>query len=143
MASIEDMILLPGPHSVVAKSGVYRLTSGRKIVCQGDNTSTFPIASRLQRALWESQRVSWTLRAGSAGTHASIGGARIKVSSDQAIPAQGYRLRVSGDGIDLVAGDDAGAFYGVATLVQMLRQCGLFHLLTQAPDGQLPDGVTV
>ena len=124
------MILLPGPRSVIARSGVYRLTSGQKIVCQGDTTSTFPIANRLQRALWESQRVSWTLRAGSAGSGDSRDGVRIILSPDQAIPAQGYRLRVSGDGIDLVAGDDAGAFYGVATLVQMLRQC----------DGALPAG---
>lgn len=128
MASIEEMILLPRPRSVVARSGAYRLTGGPKIVCQGDTASLFAIARRLQRALLENQRVGWTLRAG--GADPTPGGGRIILSPDRRIPAQGYRLRISGDGIDLVAGDETGAFYGVATLVQMLRQC----------DGVLPAG---
>jgi hexosaminidase len=39
-------------------------------------------------------------------------------------------LRIADNRIDLVAGDAAGAFYGVMTLVQMLRQC----------EGALPAG---
>ncbi len=118
---MEDMILLPKPRSVIHRPGAFRLTSGSKIVCQGDAASLSPVASTLQRALRESQRVGWTLRAG--GADASPVGARIGLTPDQSIPIQGYRLRISGDGLDLVVGDKAGAFYGVATLVQMLRQC--------------------
>ncbi|MBA2534264.1 MAG: family 20 glycosylhydrolase [Rubrobacter sp.] len=125
---MEDLILLPKPRSVVARPYTYDLAGGSKIVCQGDAASLFPVASTLQRALRESQQVGWTLRAG--GADASPGGARITLSPDRGIPTQGYRLRISGDGIDLVAGDEAGAFYGVATLVQMLRQC----------EGALPAG---
>lgn len=125
---MEDLILLPSPRSLIARPDTCELAGGSKIVCQGDAASLFPVARRLQRALWENQRVGWTLRAG--GVDASPGGARITLSPDQRIPAQGYRLRISGDGIDLMAGDEAGAFYGVATLVQMLRQC----------DGVLPAG---
>ena len=122
MASIEEMILLPKPRSVSVRPGAYRLTSGSKIVCQGGTASLFAVACRLQRALLENQRVGWTLRAG--GTDTTPAGARIMLSPDRSIPAEGYRLRISGDGIDLVAGDEAGAFYGVATLVQLLSQCG-------------------
>ena len=130
MASIEDLILLPKPRSVIARSGAYRLTSGLKITCHGDTESLFPIARRLQRALRENQRIGWTLRAGDPGLYGSGGGATITLVPDQGIPVQGYQLRISDDGIELVAGDAAGAFYGVATLVQMLRQC----------EGALPAG---
>ncbi len=123
MASIDDLILLPKPRSVIARPGAYRLAGGSKIICQGDPASLFPIAHRLQRALRETQRVGWSLRAGDPGLYGSSGGATITLAPDRGIPAQGYRLRIADDGIDLVAGDAAGAFYGVATLAQMLRQC--------------------
>jgi hexosaminidase len=130
MASIEDLILLPKPRSVVARSGAYRLTGGSKIICQGDPESLFPVARRLQQALLESQRIGWALRAGDPGIYGSRGGTSITLAPEQGIPAQGYRLRIADDGIDLVAGDAAGAFYGIMTLVQMLRQC----------EGALPSG---
>jgi hypothetical protein len=122
MASIEELILLPKPRSVVARSGAYRLTGGSKIICQGDPGSLFPIARRLQQALLESQRVGWTLRAGDPSNDGSRGGTTITLAPEGGIPEQGYRLRIAADGIDLVAGDAAGAYYGVMTLVQMLRQ---------------------
>ncbi len=57
MASIEDLILLPKPRSIVARSGAYGLTRGSKIICQGDSiVLLFPIAHRLQQAVWENQR---------------------------------------------------------------------------------------
>jgi hexosaminidase len=130
MASIEDLILLPKPRSVVARTGAYSLTGGSKIICQGDPGSLFPIARRLQRALWENQRIGWVLRAGDPGIYGSRGGTTITLAPERGIPAQGYRLRIADDGIDLVAGEAAGAFYGVMTLVQMLRQC----------EGALPAG---
>jgi hexosaminidase len=130
MASIEDLILLPKPRAVIARAGTYRLTGGSNIICQGDPGSLFPIARRLQRALWENQRIGWALRAGDPGNDGSRSGTTITLTPEQGIPAQGYRLRIADDGIDLVAGDAAGTFYGVMTLVQMLRQC----------EGALPAG---
>ncbi len=130
MASIEDLVLLPKPRSVVARTGAYRLTGGSKIICRGDPGSLFSIAQRLQRALWENQRIWWTLRAGDPWIYGSRGGTTMTLAPGGEIPAQGYRLRIADDGIDLVAGDAAGAFYSVMTLVQMLRQC----------EGDLPAG---
>jgi hypothetical protein len=130
MASIEDLILLPKPRSVVARTGAYSLTGGSKIICQGDSGSLFPIARRLQRALLQNQGIGWALRAGDPWIYGSRGGTILTLAPEQGIPAQGYRMRIADDGIDLVAGDAAGAFYGIMTLVQMLRQC----------EGALPAG---
>jgi hexosaminidase len=122
MASIEDLILLPKPRSVVARTGAYGLTGGSRITCRGDTAWLIPMAHRLQRALWENQRVDWSLRAEGPGAEGSRSGATITLATEGGIPEQGYRLRITDDGIDLGAGDGAGAFYGVMTLVQMLRQ---------------------
>ena len=45
------------------------------------------------------------------------------------MPAQGYRLRVGPGGVELRSADDAGTFYGRATLTQLRR----LH------DGSLPE----
>jgi hypothetical protein len=40
---------------------------------------------------------------------------------DSSLPAEGYQLQISADGVDIVAGDDAGLFYARATLEQLAR----------------------
>jgi hypothetical protein len=52
-------------------------------------------------------------------------------SVDPSLPAQGYELRIDRDGVALIAADDAGRFYGEATLAQLAR----------LGDGTLPAGV--
>ena len=63
----------------------------------------------------------------------SVGGARRpwiepSVATDPSLPREGYRLSVSDSEVKLTAADDAGAFYGRATLGQLRRE----H------DGELP-----
>ncbi len=50
---------------------------------------------------------------------------------DASLPAQGYELRTDADAVHLTAGDDAGIFYGRATLDQLARLHG----------GRLPVGI--
>ncbi|MDP9336804.1 MAG: glycoside hydrolase family 20 zincin-like fold domain-containing protein, partial [Actinomycetota bacterium] len=40
---------------------------------------------------------------------------------DASLPPQGYTLTIGDDGVALVGGDDAGCFYGRATLAQLAR----------------------
>jgi len=42
-------------------------------------------------------------------------------SIDGSLPAQGYELHIGASGVELVGGDDAGLFYGEATLRQLAR----------------------
>jgi hypothetical protein len=48
--------------------------------------------------------------------------------------AQGYRLRLTPSGPEILARDDAGAFYGRATLAQVARQCK-----NRLPCGEITD----
>jgi hexosaminidase len=50
---------------------------------------------------------------------------------DRSLPTQGYELRIDRSGVQLAGADDAGLFYGEATLAQLAR----LH------DGALPAGV--
>ena len=40
---------------------------------------------------------------------------------DPSLPAEGYELRIRDEGVELIAGDDAGRFYAHATLAQVAR----------------------
>jgi hexosaminidase len=97
------------------------LANGSRIECHGDPAALFPIARRLQRALWDTQRVDWGLGAGDAENERRRG-ATITLVPREHIPAQGYRLHITPTQIHLTASDAAGVFYGVMTLAQILRQ---------------------
>ncbi len=45
------------------------------------------------------------------------------IRSPTGFPEQGYRLKIHPDGIEIAAEDEAGAFYGLQTLRQILLQC--------------------
>ncbi|MBR4938631.1 MAG: beta-N-acetylhexosaminidase, partial [Kiritimatiellae bacterium] len=47
-------------------------------------------------------------------------GEKITVSRDAALPAEGYRLKVSENGIEIVSSGDAGEFYARQTLKQLM-----------------------
>ena len=48
----------------------------------------------------------------------------VSFSRDAAIPREGYRLRVSSNGVSVISSDDAGAFYAMKTLEQMAKSNG-------------------
>ena len=48
------------------------------------------------------------------------GGTGVAMGIDASLPEEGYRLRVDADGVHVWAGDEAGAVYGVQTLLQLL-----------------------
>ena len=74
----------------------------------------------------EPRRVAW------AGRHVADAVELTESVEDASLPPQGYRLTIAEDGVRLAAADEAGAFYGRATLRQ-LRQ--------QSERHQLPEGV--
>ncbi len=49
---------------------------------------------------------------------------RLALDAEEPLGAQGYRLSIESDGVDLVAADAAGLFYGAVTLLQWLSLAG-------------------
>ncbi|MGH2821157.1 MAG: glycoside hydrolase family 20 zincin-like fold domain-containing protein [Actinomycetota bacterium] len=116
-SSLEDLVLLPRPRSLAPGSGDLRLGGAGSIVCAGPAQQLAPVARVLQGSLQEEQAVSWPLVGGGAEAE---GGAVL--SLDEGLPPEGYGLRIGPEGIELAASDPAGAYYGVMTMAQILRQ---------------------
>ena len=74
----------------------------------------------------EPRRVSWT------GRHVPDAVELTEATDDGTLPPQGYRLTIADDGVRISAADEAGAFYGRATLRQVRHQ---------SEHHQLPEGV--
>lgn len=64
------------------------------------------------------------------GDFLSPTGAPVGIGHDPALPPEAYRLTITQSGIDLIASDRAGRFYGAVTLLHLIR----------LNDGQVPTG---
>ncbi|MDW8104334.1 MAG: glycoside hydrolase family 20 zincin-like fold domain-containing protein [Armatimonadota bacterium] len=131
--NLEGLTLLPQPRHVRAQEGALSLRQGARIVCQGEPQALLPIASALQKAVWETQGMQWNLWAGSAEGD-PLAQAVLTLDPSAGMRAQGYRLQVNPQRIMVTASDAAGLFYGVMTLRQILRQCP-----RQLPCGEIDD----
>jgi hexosaminidase len=119
-------VLLPEPRSIDLSSGLFSVKGARLIVLSGPQSAALLFtAQEAQRALSEYAGVTWHVHAGDAP--AAEVGLHIVIEPDQALDdkhKQAYVLDTSGDALVIRAIAPAGAFYGVMTLVQLLRQYG-------------------
>jgi hypothetical protein len=121
MKSIDDFIFLPKPRSLTAQPGSLSLNSNARILCQGDPAQLFPLARKLQEAVWNTQQIKWQLWSGRINNDDRVQ-AVVTLQPKGSIPVQGYRLEIKPNRIELTAAEAAGIFYGIMTLKQMLRQ---------------------
>jgi len=61
----------------------------------------------------------------------------VKTGADAEIDAQAYRLRIADGAVEITGNGDAGVFYGVQTLVQLMKRDGAGRLLL--PKGTIED----
>jgi hexosaminidase len=129
MSSMRD-VLVPSPQSFEEMKGTFVFPGKVEILIRGDvvpgtggTDHRYLIARWLQRKLAEQGIASAV----------SIGGRRaqplrvppashivLHLDPNAALKPQGYRLVVESDRIELTSADEAGLFYGVATLAQMV-----------------------
>ncbi|MEI6785654.1 MAG: beta-N-acetylhexosaminidase, partial [Verrucomicrobiota bacterium] len=109
--------IIPRPVSMEVRPGSYALTkNSRVIVGDGAGELSFTadyLAARLAPAL--GVRPEILRQRGSRGIRLSL-----LQTPEAALGEEGYRLTVSGRGIEIAANRPAGCFYGVQTLLQLL-----------------------
>jgi hypothetical protein len=121
MQSINNIILLPRPRSLIYQSGTLHLSPNARILCQGKLEQIVPLAQKLQEVIWKTQKIKWNLWSGCVNGDDCVQ-AVLKLQPENSIPSQGYLLEITPSRIELTASDGAGIFYGIMTLKQMLRQ---------------------
>ena len=100
--------LLPLPQSVEQQPGNYAIASS--ISYSGEEE--FPVASGFLKNYLEN--------AGLSVSEKPNGASKITFLKDTALSNEGYRLQIDKNGITLKASEDAGAFYRVQTLRELL-----------------------
>jgi hexosaminidase len=111
--------LLPAPRHLQMTGGMYALTEGRLILLDGPHPSSLRFAAeRFEQALLDRFDLNWHIVASQAVPRDQIA-LTLRVTPDRA-HSEGYELVIAADGITLEARDDAGIFYGVCTLIQVV-----------------------
>jgi hexosaminidase len=113
------MILLPQPQRLTMSGGQYALPDEGLIALDVPRPADlFFTARQAQAALREHARARWEIAGGGLP-------APLRITLDESLQhAESYRLAITGAGITITGKDAAGAFYGAATLAQLLQAHG-------------------
>ena len=115
--------LIPQPTELALSDGVFWLGADVAIVLDANATDDTLFAARqLQHAVVDATGLPLSVR--KVSEHRS-GPREIRLGVDsRAGSAESYHLEVSSGGVTIAGGGEAGAFYGVQTLKQLLKTCG-------------------
>ena len=115
-AQSPSLAIVPQPASITAGSGSFTLPTQFSIIST-KNESVKKIADQLATVLKSATGYSITQEEGNSVKPGSIA---LLLSNDPTINEEGYRLRVTNDGVSIQANQPAGLFFGVQTLYQLL-----------------------
>jgi len=118
----KKLLLLPAPRQLKAHPGKHMITDGRLILIDSlDPQALLFTAARVQFTLRKNLGMSWEIVASPAVPQEIIG--LTLCAGDSSIThEQGYALDITPDRIKLSANSEAGVFYGVSTLIQIINQ---------------------
>ena len=126
-----DLLLIPPPADAEAgpESEAFTLDAGVPVeIARQATRATLFAAEQLQAAIRDATGLRLPLRkASDADARRRRIVLRVADSdseSESAAGAEGYTLQIGADGVSIAASDEAGLFYGVQTLRQLLRAYG-------------------
>jgi hexosaminidase len=118
----KDLLLLPQPQKMEIAEGTYQLVNNQLILLQGPDLAGLCFAARrFQAVLVEQTGLTWEIVASPSVPRTPIG-LHLKISPDEIQCLQGYELLITSERITITAHDNAGAFYAVCTLSQIIGQ---------------------
>ncbi|CAH1215706.1 hypothetical protein PAECIP111892_04162 [Paenibacillus auburnensis] len=121
MSEIPVLHLLPRPRSLTVTGGLFRIPAKGSIVLNdAENRDILPAARKLQQVTSQALRLELPLSIGPRPSRLSA----YNFSYNQLLPAQAYEITAGADGIVISYSSPEGAYYAVATLKQILEQCG-------------------
>ncbi len=111
------MHLIPTPRHVEEHSGAFTLTLHSRIVLGHVSPLMRTAAAQLQQEIETACGLQADIIPGAARS------GDLLLAVDDPLPAQGYRLVITAEGVSVTGGDENGLMHGVQTLRQILRQC--------------------
>ena len=116
---MENMNLLPFPRQITRLSGNLKLTNNLFILLDSPDPLLLSFSSkRLQDALFR-LGINWNITAGKGTPKEQIIATLRKIETDP-LKEQSYQLEISPQGIVIESPSEAGIFYGICTLLQII-----------------------
>lgn len=115
-------LLVPRPREGGTQAGEWRPGGTVALRVEGEGAVVRRAVARVREGL-EERGLELTEPSGRSGDGSSHA-VSLRVDSGSELPAEGYRLAVAREGVELAAADPAGLFHGVSTLLQWLRLAG-------------------
>jgi len=117
--------LFPAPRQLEMTGSTFALTNGQLVLLDSATPQALRFAAaRFQKALFDYLALTWEVVASNSTPRDQIA-LTLRISPEFKHP-QGYELVITSDGITIEARDDAGIYYGVCTLIQILQSFS-FH----------------
>jgi hexosaminidase len=118
----EAVILLPQPKELNLSGGYLSLAPNKLITLDVPHPAALRFtARRAQQALAQEAGRNWEIVGGRGVPDEQVG---LAISFDASLGEPEYRLGIAPERLEIAAGDEAGAFYGVMTLRQLLKTHG-------------------
>ncbi|MHC1478639.1 family 20 glycosylhydrolase [Frateuria aurantia] len=130
--------LIPWPQQISQEAATLELPSGTPVRFSGGDPRVVAIARYLLTQLDLPRDATWRL---DPDGHAPAAGPAVRLELSPQAPvaqAEGYQLTVSGDGVRILARDEAGLLHGAVTLSQ-LAQAGTRNRVVRLQQGQIQD----
>ncbi len=116
-----DMNLLPKPKEIRQTGGKYLLADDKRIIISTPHPlELFFTARRLQTILRAYAEMNWEIAASHVGAPENVG-VELIVDASAIHHTQGYQLSITPERIKIIGGSNAGVFYGVCTLMQLIK----------------------
>jgi hexosaminidase len=123
-SGIDGLVLLPTPRQLTRKLGVFSFKDQCLIQIDAEKPQALCFSvGKFQRALQSQLGLTWETNAGKGIPPAEVGMV-MRIAPHEIGHPQGYRVEISPEAILVQANDEAGAYYAVATLVQVITTLG-------------------
>ena len=121
---VETLLLLPAPRQLVPTSGTFSVKDQKLILLRCEKPQALRYAAaRLQAVLREHLDLTWEVAAGQT-IPLSLIALTLQIAPSQEKYGQGYELSIEPQGITITGHAEAGVFYAICTLIQIIEQCG-------------------
>ena len=125
---IEKLVLMPVPRMITRLDGEFCFEPDQFInLSTAQKDEILFTARRLRNVINDQFNLNWQLSIGWEVPQKRVG-VKLLIDPSQVTQPQGYELKISSEGMEIIGHDAAGVYYGTCTLNQLVKQAANQHL---------------